>query len=110
MEFNYKKFKSNLPFLAICVLLIVIFLIISLFTGKSANRLAKQDLEDGDVNISKLVINEIMSSNKGVYADENGKLYDYIEIYNGNNHDINLKDYGLSDEIQQQVRILEGLQ
>ena len=98
MEFNYKKFKSNLPFLAICVLLIVIFLIISLFTGKSANRLAKQDLEDGDVNISKLVINEIMSSNKGVYADENGKLYDYIEIYNGNNHDINLKDYGLSDE------------
>ena len=98
MEFNYKKFKTNLPFLAICISLIVIFLLISLVTGSSSRKLEQKEFEDGDVNISKLVINEIMTGNKGVYADPNGKLYDYVEIYNGNDHDINLKDYGLSDE------------
>ena len=28
MEFDSKKFKSNLPFLAICTLLIVVFLLL----------------------------------------------------------------------------------
>ena len=39
-----------------------------------------------------------MSNNKGTITDDEGKLYDYIEIYNGNEHEINLKNYGLSDE------------
>ena len=60
--------------------------------GGNSKTLDKKDFESGDVNISKLVINEIMSANKGTYADENGKIYDYIEIYNGNVKDINLKD------------------
>lgn len=98
MEFNSKKFKNNLPFLAVCTLLIVVFSLLSLISNKSNKKPEVQELTDGDVNISKLVINEIMTGNKGTYADENGKLYDYIEIYNGNNSDINLKDYGLSDE------------
>ena len=98
MEFDSKKFKSNLPFLAICTLLIVVFLLLGLVTDKKTKKLDKKELEDGDVNISKLVINEIMTSNKGVVASTEGKLYDYIEIYNGNEKDINLKDYGLSDE------------
>lgn len=98
MEFDSKKFKKNIPFFGICLLLIVIFLLFSLISSKKNNTLEKKELTDGDVNISKLVINEIMTSNKGTYADENGKIYDYVEIYNGNDNDINLKDYGLSDE------------
>jgi hypothetical protein len=39
-----------------------------------------------------------MTSNKGVVTSPNGKLYDYVEIYNGNDKEVNLKDYGLSDE------------
>ena len=42
-------------------------------------------------NISKLVINEIVTSNDGVYSSEDGSICDFIELYNGNNYDINLK-------------------
>ena len=58
----------------------------------------EEELSDGDIDVSSLVLNEVMTSNKGVISSENGKLYDYVEIYNGNDHEINLKDYGLSDE------------
>ncbi len=98
MEFNIKKFKNNILFFAVSISLIVFLSVLSLlFDSKSASY-DKQDLPDKDIDISKLVINEIMTSNKGTIVDSEGKLRDYIEIYNGNNHDINLKDYGLSDE------------
>ncbi len=98
MEFNIKKFKNNILFFAVSISLIVFLSVLSLlFDSKSASY-DKQDLPDKDIDISKLVINEIMTSNKGTIVDSEGKLRDYIEIYNGNNHDINLKNYGLSDE------------
>ncbi len=98
MRFDTKKFKNNVGFFAISGILIVVLSLLSLVSNNSSGKLDKVDLTDGDVNISKLVINEIMTSNKGTIVAEDGKLYDYIEIYNGNNNDINLKDYGLSDE------------
>ena len=98
MKFNIKKFKNNITFFIVCALLVVVLSLLSFIADKSANSMDKKDLDDKDINIRKLVLNEIMSSNKGVICDENGKLYDYVEIYNGNDHDINLKNYGLSDE------------
>ena len=98
MEFNIKKFKNNILFFVICIALIVALSLLTLLGGNSDSYYDKQDLNDGEVDIHKLVINEVMSSNKGVLTDGHGKLYDYVEIYNGNNHDINLKNYGLSDE------------
>ena len=97
MGFNARKFKKNIGFLILCVLLIVLLIVFSMWSDNK-NSLPSKDLDDKDVSIGKLVINEIMSSNKGVIADEAGNLYDYLELYNGNDHDINLKDYGLSDE------------
>ena len=97
MEFNTKKFKSNILFFLISITLIVVLTLLSLLVGKNNNYYDKEDLTDNEVNIHKLVINEIMSSNKGAIAYKDGKLYDYIELYNGNDHDINLKNYGLSD-------------
>ncbi len=97
MEFNTKKFKSNILFFVVCIALIVVLSLLTLLGEKSANFYDEADLTDNDVTIKKLVINELMSSNKGAIAYEDGKLYDYIEIYNGNDHDINLKNYGLSD-------------
>ena len=97
MEFNTKKFKSNISFFVVCIALIVVLSLLTLLGEKSANFYDEADLTDNDVTIKKLVINELMSSNKGAIAYEDGKLYDYIEIYNGNDHDINLKNYGLSD-------------
>lgn len=98
MGFNFKKLKNNLGFFIIAIMLIVILTLVNYISDKKGNFLDKADLTDGEVNISKLVINEIMTSNKGAYADSNGKIYDYVEIYNGNEKDINLKDYGLSDD------------
>ena len=97
MGFNARKFKKNIGFLILCVLLIVLLIVFSMWSDNKS-KLPSKDLDDKDVSIGKLVINEIMSSNKGVIADEEGNLYDYLELYNGNDHDINLKDYGLSDE------------
>ena len=98
MEFNFKKFKSNIMFFIVGLSVLVVLSLLSFVVDKNGSTLEKKDLGDKDININKLVINEIMTSNKGTIADENGKLYDYIEIYNGNDHQINLINYGLSDE------------
>ena len=98
MEFNIKKFKSNILFFVICIGVIVVLSLLSILGGSEGYTYDKEDLDDSEINIKKLVINEVMSSNKGALTDENGKLYDYVEIYNGNDHDINLKNYGLSDQ------------
>ena len=98
MKFNLKKFKSNMMFFAVAIILLVVLSLLSFLTDKKGNTLDKTDLVDGDIDINKLVLNEIMTSNKGAYADSDGYLYDYVEIYNGTKSDINLKNYGLSDE------------
>ena len=46
----------------------------------------------------KLYISEILAKNTNILADNDGDYSDYIEIYNGYNHSINLKDYYLSDD------------
>ena len=98
MKFDTKNFLKNIKFFMISILLIIVLLLASLLFGSNTKKLKEEDLEDGNVTIGKLVLNEIMTSNKGVVSSSDGKLYDYVEIYNGNDHEINLKDYGLSDE------------
>ena len=95
MKFDTKNFLKNIKFFMFSILLIIILLLASVLFGTNTKKLKEEDLGDGDVNINKLVLNEIMTSNKGVITSPNGKLYDYVEIYNGNEHEINLKDYGL---------------
>ncbi len=46
-----------------------------------------------------LYISEIVASNSYTYKDNDGEYSDYIELYNGNSYDINLKNYRLSDSI-----------
>lgn len=96
MKFDIKKFKSNLIFFILCIAFLVIALVLSLIE-KNVATLDEEELPTDESSISKLVINEVMSSNKGTFTDDDGMLYDYVEIYNGNSHSINLKNYGLSD-------------
>lgn len=49
-------------------------------------------------NNGKLIINEVMASNKTTIVDNNTDYNDYIEIYNGYDYDINLLGYYLSDD------------
>jgi spore coat protein CotH len=47
--------------------------------------------------VGGLVINEIMAGNVSAVADQNGEYDDWVELYNGNNFNLNLNGYYLSD-------------
>lgn len=51
-----------------------------------------------------LVINEFMSSNRSMIADEDGDYEDWIELYSGAFGTINLEGFGLSDNPAQPFR------
>lgn len=103
IEFNKKKFKKNAKYILIIILMINVLLLISVFGSKSnkINEL-EQDLEEtGESSISKLVINEIANNNTSSVSDSEGAVYDWIELYNGTNKDIDLTGYTLSDDPKQ---------
>jgi len=81
------KKVSKIEMLLIIVIFVVLFLII-----------INTPLIYRYKNNGKLIINEVMSSNKTTKVDNYGTYSDYIEIYNGYDYDINLKDYYLSDD------------
>ena len=95
MKFNIRKFKNNVLFFVISGLLLVIFILLGLFKDNSSNSLKKKELDDKETSINSLVINEVMTGNNGTIAASNGEIYDYLELYNGSDKDIELKDYGL---------------
>ena len=45
-----------------------------------------------------IFINEIMSSNVSIIADEDADYSDWIELYNAESRTANLKNFGLSDD------------
>jgi hypothetical protein len=98
LEINKKVLKNNIGVLLTIFLLIVISLFIKIVVFPDESRLTEKELvKDGEVKYSGLLITEVMSSNDGAYADENGDFYDWVEIYNGTSKEINLYNYGLSD-------------
>lgn len=50
------------------------------------------------LSMGQLVINEIMSVNTSVIADEDDSFQDWIELYNAGTEPVNLEGYGLSDD------------
>lgn len=54
-----------------------------------------------DINTGKLIINEVMLINNNTIMDKYGKYSDYIELYNGNDYDINLYGYYLTDSMKE---------
>ena len=53
-------------------------------------------------------INEICSSNKSSLATSDYKYYDWVELYNPTDKDINLRNYGLSDKESEPYRFKFG--
>lgn len=98
-QFDKKKIKQNSFLIMILFIIVVVLIGLSFLLGKVEKKsLQESDLEEnGDSKVNSLVINEIMSSNGGAASAPNGGIYDWIELYNGNNYDINLSNYGLSD-------------
>ncbi len=104
MVFNIEYYKKNKLFLLLTIILIAILIMLN--TMVYGVKEEETSLEDEEIDISKLVINEIMTSNKGVQIDDNGDSYDWIEIYNGGNKDIDLTNYGLSDNANGEIKWL----
>ncbi len=96
-KFDKKKLKNN--FAGLCVMGIAILLLIVLESLISPKEEGTKGLGSGEVEYNQLVINELMTSNKGAYADLEGNTFDWIELYNGTTEDIDLSGYGLSDEV-----------
>ena len=92
-----RELKKNKWFIFISFTIVLVFVIISMFLNGNY-KLDVADLGNSSSKINKLIINEIMSSNGGSYSNEDGYICDWIEIYNGSNDNINLKNYGLSDK------------
>ena len=104
MAFDIENFKNNKKLLSIMLVFIVLLVLLNGLLGVSTTSEAK--LEDKEIEISKLVINEIMTSNKGVFIDPTGNTYDWLELYNGSDKDIDLTNYGLSDKDDGSVKWL----
>lgn len=94
--FDENLVKKNMKFIMLFIVLAIVIIIIQFI--KAPNEFFNSELPDEDIDFSKLVINEVMTSNTGSYVDENGNNYDWIEIYNGTEKDVNLSNYGLSDD------------
>lgn len=94
-----ENFKNNSMFLIVIVAIIGFFFLVSLFINSNYSDVEEiEELPDSVTgSISKLIINEIQSSNGGSYADQNGNTYDWIELYNGSSKDKDLTGYSLSD-------------
>lgn len=91
-----KKIKDNFMLIIGLVIVVISLTLIDFFISQKENSVT--GLDNGEVSVNQLVINEIMSSNKGAYADSEGHTYDWIELYNGSKQDIDLTNYTLSDE------------
>lgn len=52
----------------------------------------------------KLVINEVMTSNRSTIVDETLGTPDWVELYNGSGSDINVAGFGLSDSMKNSYR------
>ena len=78
-----KKFDGLL-----ILFLFIIFIIVMIFAPFS----------NSYQNYGNLIINEIMPVNNNTILDYYGNYSDYIELYNGNDYDINLEGYYLSDD------------
>lgn len=92
--------KFDFRFFAVIALaLAAVFALIVLVSGAQKGQdLPVSELpEEMDNHIPKLVINEVMTSNGGIWVSPDNETSDYIEIYNGSGKTVNLKGYGLSD-------------
>ncbi len=58
------------------------------------------DLTPPATPITGLYINEFMASNDAAYADENGEYDDWIEIYNSNDHAVDIGGLYITDDLQ----------
>lgn len=84
-DYAPKKRKSKaLTILPLMLLFIVLLVAMYLIFPKEAGRHVGPSMYDG------LVFSEVMSANSASVPDENGEFSDWLEIYNGTGHDVDM--------------------
>ena len=95
---DFKKAKTDYIFMIVLIILLIGILLCSLLFKVKQDNISIEDLPDNfTFSTNKLIISEVVSSNKGIYSNENNQVVDYIELYNGTDKTIDLTGYGLSD-------------
>lgn len=102
-RFDVNFLKSNK--IIFSLMFIMIFLLIFIEHIVSSSDLSMY-LFNHSVSNGDLKITEIMTDNSGAHSDSDGNIYDWIEIYNGTDRNINLLNYGLSDSADEKVKWL----
>ncbi len=99
MNFNRSKFQENRKLLMLIGVIVAFTLLLSLIVKLTNTYFLKEKplIEQGEIKTSKLIISEVMADNNGMFSDEHGQLYDWVELYNGSEKEIHLAGYGLSD-------------
>lgn len=99
MKFDWKTFKENRKTLILIIIIVVTTMFLSLLINSLYTYYLKEQplIESGAINTSKLIISEVSADNNGMFTDDEGEAFDWVELYNGSNEAINLSGYGLSD-------------
>lgn len=101
LQIYKNKFDKSIKNILIMIGILLVLVLVTLLLNKNGNKISNLESEldeNGESNIKKLVINEIINNNSSVYADPEGNVYDIVELYNGSNKDIKLEKYSLSDD------------
>lgn len=103
---SYRKKRRRVLNAVVCIALIALVALIVLVSPKEPVRRAYYSVGSGEnlsgttgqlYDYTGLVFSEVMASNQTAMPDENGNYPDWLEIWNSSDHDMNLKNVGLSD-------------
>ena len=100
---NKQKQKRALLAVALTVLLVIIIVIAS-----AASCCAKDVAMSSPQTNTKVIVSEVLVSNKQAVRDPMGTYSDYFELHNISGERINLSGYGVSDDETSMWVIAEG--
>lgn len=74
--------------------------------GKANTTHGYRDALKPSSKVWEVSINEVMARNESFLADANGHYYDWIELKNNTDHDVNLKGYSLGKGSAQETKFI----
>ena len=86
-----RKKKKGLGVLPLLLLFVALLVFMYIIFPKEAGRHVGPSHYDG------LVISEVMAANNSAVPDENGEFSDWLELYNGTGHDLNMEGIMLTN-------------
>ena len=100
-----RRGKGRFDLILFAALAILIFFVIKTLIGKPETTTQPVTNENGS-SVDFPIISEVMSSNRDALAATDGEYYDWIEVYNPTENDINLAGYSLSDDMENPMRFV----